>query len=102
MSTPIANAPPPLGPITKEQLIKGVLNGLIPSAAYDTAYTSHAGMVNDPFIQTNRPSTKILALADGHASSGSNVVKLHHNVREPTRTLDMVPALKKQFTVEWG
>ena len=102
MSTPIANAPTPLGPITKEQLRKGVLNGLTPSAAYDTACTSHAGMVDNPFIQTNRPSTKIFALVDGHATAGSNVAKIHHNVREPACTVDMVPSLKDNSLLSGG
>ena len=79
-----------------------MLNGSIPSAAYDTACTSHAEMVEDPFIQTNKPSTKIFALADGHATAGSNVEKLHHNVREPARTVDMVPAFKENSLLSGG
>ena len=38
--------------LTENKLIEGVLNGSIKSAAYDTACTSNAGMVGDPFIQT--------------------------------------------------
>ena len=91
---PIASPPPPLGTITKEQLKKGVLNGLIPSAAYETACTSHTGMVDDPFIQTNKPSTKIFVLADSHATTSSNIAKLHHNVRETASNVDMVTALE--------
>ena len=98
----IANSPPPLGPIKKEQLKRGVLNGSIPSAAYNTACTSHAEMVEDPFIQTNKPSTKIFALADGHATAGSNIVKLHHNVREPARTVEIMSALKDNSLLSGG
>ena len=79
-----------------------MLNGSILSAVYDTVCNSHTGMVDDPFIQTNRPSTKIFALADGHATAGSNVAKLHHNVREPARTVDMVPVLKKKSLLSGG
>ena len=37
--------------LTENKLIEGVLNGSIPSAAYDTSCTSNASMVGDPFIQ---------------------------------------------------
>ena len=79
-----------------------MLNGSIPSAAYDTVCTSHAGMVDDQLIQTNKPSTKIFALADGHATAGSNITKLHHNVLEPARIVDMVPALKDNSLLSGG
>ena len=39
-------------PLTEDKLIEGVLNESIPSAAYNTACTSNAGMVGDTFIQT--------------------------------------------------
>ena len=59
-------------------------------------------MVNNLFIQTNRTSTKIFALVDGHATAGSNVAKLHHNIREPAHTVDMVPALKDNSLLSGG
>ena len=58
-----------------------MVNGTIPSAAWDTLYTSNAGRIGDPFIQTDDPSKNIFALADGHPAAGSNVAKLYHNVR---------------------
>ena len=39
-------------PLTEDKLIEGVLNGSIPSAAYNTACTSNAGIMGDTFIQT--------------------------------------------------
>ena len=51
---------------TKQQIKHGVLDGSIPSAVWDTTCTSHAVLVGDPSIQTNRKSTNIFALADGH------------------------------------
>ena len=102
MSTPIATTPPTLIPITKEQLRRGVLNGSIPSVAYDTSCTSHASMVDDPFIQTNKPFTKIFALVDGHATAGFNIAKIHHNVREPERTVDINPELKDSSLFSGG
>ena len=53
-------------------------------------------MIGDPFIQTTQQSTKVFFVADGHQTPGSNIAKLHHPVREPARTVDMVPALAGQ------
>ena len=59
-------------------------------------------MVDNQFIQTNRPSTKIFALADSHATASSNVAKIHHNICEPARTVDMVPELKENSLLSGG
>ena len=78
---------------TKQQLKDGVLNVSIPSAAYDTACTSNDGMLGDPFIQTTQQSTRVFSVANPPRTPGSNTSKLYHPVREPARTVDMVPAL---------
>ena len=54
-------------------LKEGVLNGSIPSAAYDTACTSNAVMIGDPFIQTGQLSTKVFTVGDGHLTPGSTM-----------------------------
>ena len=81
---------------TKQQLKDVVLNGSIPSSAYDTVCTSNSVMVGDPFIQTTQQSTKVFSVADGRRTPGSNIAKLHHPVRKPALTIDMVPALAGQ------
>ena len=88
-------AAPPLQ-ITGGQLKRGVLDGSIPSAAYDTACTSNAGLEGDPFIPTYQPSNKMFTVATGHKNPGSRVAKLHHPVREPSQAVDMVPGLANQ------
>jgi hypothetical protein len=88
--------------LTKQQLKQGVLDSSIPSAAWDTACTSHAGKPDDPFIPTNKRSTKVFALADGHATPATTVAKLHHAVREPARTVDIVPALQGNSLLSGG
>ena len=50
----------PLEKIPEEELKKGVLNGSIPLAAYDTACTSHAGIPGDPFIQETHHQRRCL------------------------------------------
>ena len=69
------------------------MNGSIPSSAYETACTPNACMLGDPIIHTGRPSTKVFTVSDGHKNPGSTEVKHHHPVREPERTVDMVPTL---------
>ena len=53
-------------------------------------------MVGDTFIQTGRPSTKVFTVADGHKTPGYIEVKLHHPVRDPAWSVDMVYALADQ------
>ena len=88
--------------IREQRLKAGVLDGSIPSAAWDTACTSHAGRPGDPFLPTDRRSTKVFALADGRPAPASSVAKLHHPVREPARTVDIVPALKGNSLLSGG
>ena len=78
-----AKIPTPLTPskvriITEQDLKEGVLNGPIPSAAYDIACTSNAGMVGYPFIHTGQSSTKVFTITDVHITPGSMMAKLHH------------------------
>ena len=47
-------------------------------------------------------SKKIFALADGHPTAGSNVANIYHKVREPARTVDMVPALADNSLLSGG
>ena len=81
---------------------EGVLNGTIPSAAWDTACTSNAGKPGDPFLPTARKSSKVFALADGRPAPASEEAKLHHAIREPARTVDMVPALRGNSLLSGG
>ena len=79
--------------LTEQQIKHGVLNGSIPSTAWDMACTSHAGLVGDPFIQTNRKSTNIFALVYIHPTLTTTINLLEHKIRDPERTVIMVPAL---------
>ena len=53
-------------------------------------------MVGDPFIQTTQKSTKVFSVSDVRQTPGSNISKLHHPVRKPAQTVDMVPSLAGQ------
>ena len=81
---------------------QGVLNGSIPSAAWDTACTSNAGKVGGPLIPTALQSNKVFAHADGHTTPATIVALLKHNLREAARTVHIVPALAHQSLLSGG
>ena len=66
------------------------------------ACTSHARIIGDPFIQTNKRSAKTFALTDGHPNPATNISNLHHDVREPSRTVNIVPDIKAQSLLSGG
>ena len=88
--------------LTEGQLKKGVLDVSIPSAAYEIACTSHSGLEGNPFIPTDQPYKNIFTVATGHKTPGSRVANLHHPVREPPRTVDIVPGLADQSLLSGG
>ena len=49
----------------------------------------------DPFIQTGRQSTKIFHTPFGHIANATMEAQLHVKVRDPARTVDIVPVLKQ-------
>ena len=59
-------------------------------------------MLGYPFIHTGQKSLKVFALADGHPTPAITIAKLEHQVREPARTVDMVPALANQSLLSGG
>ena len=65
------------------------------SAVYDSGATSKCGRETDNFIPTNDKSEKVFYLPTGHTTKASKKSKLHHLVREPARTVDIVPDLKQ-------
>ena len=83
-------------PHAKAHLKRGVPNGSIALEAWDTACTSNAGKVGNPFIKTDQLSTKVFALVDGHPTPATNMAKLHHPICKPAHTLTMVLALVNQ------
>ena len=71
-----------------------IQQGRIHSAVYDSGATSHCGRTCDPFRRTARKSNKIFHIPDGNTIQATDEAKLHHQVREPARTVHMVPSLK--------
>ena len=83
-------------PLTARLLKSGVLDGTIPFAVSDTGATSSAGLSSDPasFCATVQRSTNIFRLPNGSAAPDSEVRLLRQPLREPARTIGMVPSLR--------
>ena len=75
------------------QLRLGVLNGTIPSAVSDTGATSHALLPSAPSIPTGKQSDVVFHLPNGATAPATTINKLHHQVREPARSANIVPDL---------
>ena len=59
-------------------------------------------MIDEPFILTEKKSSKLFALADGHPNLATTVAKLGHNVRDTERPVNIVPALAKHSLLSGG
>jgi len=79
--------------LTHDKCRIGVLNGSIPSAISDTGATSHALLPSAPSIPTGICSTVVFHLPNGTMAPVTTINKLHHNVREPARSANIVPTL---------
>ena len=88
--------------LTEQQIKHGVLDDSIPSSSWYTACASHVGLVGDPFIQTNRKSTKIFSLADGYPTPATTITLLEHKIREPVCNVNMIPELANQSLLSGG
>ena len=87
------------GELSEEEVKQGVLNGTIPSGAADSAATSHAFQPKDPYINTGKKSSKIFQMPNGKTTPATAQGLLHHKVREPARTIDVVPAVCTQSLI---
>jgi hypothetical protein len=70
-----------------------VLNGSMPSAVSDTGATSHTFLPSAPSIPTNTTSTAVFHLPDGAPAGATKLHILHHKLREPAHTINIVPSL---------
>jgi hypothetical protein len=79
--------------LSHDNLHIGVLNGTILSAVSDTGATSHALLPTAPSIPTGERSTVVFHLPNGATAPATTINKLHHNVREPAWSANIVPDL---------
>ena len=67
------------------------------SAVCDSEATSNCGREEDDFIPTNQKSNNVFHMPTGYTTPSCVQAKLHHDVREPSRTVDITPALKHNY-----
>jgi len=69
------------------------------TAAFDTGGTSSCGKTGDNFEPSNEVSGKTFYQPGGATLQASTKAKLKHDVREPAKTVDMVPGLKNNSLI---
>jgi hypothetical protein len=78
---------------TLHDICQGVLNSSIPSTVSDTAATSNAFLQSAPTLLTGTVSTAVFHLPNGATAAATMIHKLHHNLREPARSINIIPSL---------
>ena len=66
----------------------------VTSEVYDSGATPNCIVNNDGFILTDEPSNKVLYIPTGTTKKSSLKSKMHHKLRYPLRTVNMVPVIK--------
>jgi len=64
----------------EKEIRKGILEGTIPSAGYDTAATLGCGKYGDPYITTGCQFTKVFQTPTGHKAPASEIRLLDHDL----------------------
>jgi hypothetical protein len=76
-----------------DDVCQGVLNGSIPLAVSDRAATSNAFCPSAPMLPTVTVSTAVFHLPNGATAAATIIHKLHHNLREPACSINIVPSI---------
>ena len=85
---------------TEEERVKeGVVNETIPYGVKDSGTTSTCGKSGDLFKPTNRKPTKTFHMPTGNETPAGDIALLHHDLRDPARTVDMVPGIKNNTLI---
>ena len=88
-----------LNDVMEKEVKEGILNGNIPSVAYDTTATSSCGKYGDLFIPTGHQSTKVFQTPTGHKAPASEIRLLDHDLRSPATEVHMMPELTETTLV---
>lgn len=81
---------------------QGIIDGSIPSAIADTGCTTSVWHPNDACIPTGKASNKVFQVPFGHTAEGTEEALMHHEVRQPARTVHVVPELVNNSLVSIG
>ena len=83
----------PTAEISEKELHQGVLNGTIPSSIANSGAASNAWRSDDPSLETGQASMKIFSTPIEGIAPATKANKMHPKVREPARTVDIVPSI---------
>ena len=76
--------------------------GLTPSRVVDSRATSFCGRLLDLFIKMGKLSHKQFQVPTGQVVPSTERAKLLHNVREPTKSGDIIPAMMQDMLISVG
>ena len=85
-----------------DRMRRKILLGTVPSGIVDSGATSSCGKVSDPFIHTGELSHKQFQFPMGQVVPATEIEKLLHDVREPAKTVELVPAMKQDTLISIG
>ena len=71
----------------------------VPSEVYEAGSTSSCGIKNNDFILIDEQSNKVFHMPTVTTTKASVESKIRHNLRESSRTVNMVPSLKHNSLV---
>ena len=77
-----------------KQSKQGVLKQTLPYKVVDSGTTLNCGRTGDPFIKTEKQSTKSYHTPFDQVANAMEKAQLHANVWDPSRTVNIVPGLK--------
>ncbi len=78
---------------TLHDICQGILNGSIPLGISNTAAISNAFLPSAPMLPTGTVSTAVFHLPNGATAAATMILNLHHNLREPACSVNIVPSL---------
>ena len=79
-----------------------VQSGKIPSIIADSGNTSHCRNKNDPFVHMGEPSPKVFHMSLRLTTKEMHKAKLIHQVKEPARTVHIIPGLQNSSLFSIG
>ena len=74
-----------------EETGRGVMNGSIPSAVVNTGAMSNVGKYGCSLELTGKPSNTVFSTAKGQQVNANEEGRMEHELKEPTRTFNIVP-----------
>ena len=82
-----------------DRMRQEIMLGRATSGIVNLGATSSCGRLVDPFIRTGELLHKQFQVPMGHIVLATKIMKLLHDVIEPARTVELVPAMKQDTLI---